>query len=81
MISPSTPFRHCSARSREPGTSSVPTEPAAAITLAGKVLSRIGLIRQIAALPQYAFFVPMMGPTERRFRPLTYLFEVRPILL
>src|SRR4051794_6357089 len=60
------------------GMSSVPTEPVTAITLAGKMLSRIGLIRQVAALPRYAFFVPMMGPTERRFWPLTYLFEVVP---
>jgi hypothetical protein len=57
---------------------SIPTEPVSAITLAGKVLSRVALIRQLAALPQYAFLVPMMGPTERRFWPVSYLFEVVP---
>jgi len=60
------------------GMASIPTEPVSAITLAGKVLSRVALIRQIAALPQYAFLVPMMGPTERRFWPVSYLFEVVP---
>jgi len=60
------------------GMPSVPTEPISAITLAGKVLSRMALIRQLARLPRYAFFVPMMGPTERRFWPVSYLFEVIP---
>jgi hypothetical protein len=60
------------------GLASVPTEPVPAITLAGKVLSRIALIRQVAALPHYAFLVPMMGPTERRLWPVSYLFEAIP---
>jgi hypothetical protein len=60
------------------GMASLANEPSSLVSLTAKILSRAQLVRKIIRLRSTAFFVPLMGPAERRLFPASYVFEIVP---